>query len=129
MIRHRIAVYGLLALAVLTVFDFLLSVPGLVFSDIDKFDKHVVEVLPDVPSYGTVGYWSDLEGNTAVEQTLLQEYYLTQYALAPRVVVRSIGQNIVITHAHSANSRLPGANLQLVRDYGDGLKIFRKKTQ
>ncbi len=129
MIRHRIAVIGILALAVFTVFDFLLSVPALVFSDIEAFDKHVVEVLPVLPPSGVVGYWSDLEGNPAAQQTVLQEYYLTQYALVPRVVVRGLGQDVVITHAHSAESRLPGANLELAQDFKDGLKVFRKKTK
>ena len=129
MIRHRIAVIGILALAALTVFDFLLSVPALAFPDIEAFDKHVVEVLPVLPPSGIVGYWSDLEGNPAAQQTVLQEYYLTQYALTPRVLVKGLGQDVVITHAHSAESPLPGTNLEVARDFKDGLKVLRKKAK
>jgi hypothetical protein len=131
LIRHRIAVIGILALAAVTVFDFLLSVPALAFPDIEAFDKHVVEVLPVIPPSGAVGYWSDLDGNPNpnAQQTVLQEYYLTQYALVPRVVVKGLGQDVVITHAHSQDSRLPGTNLELARDFKDGIRVLRKKTK
>lgn len=133
MIRHRIAVIGILALAAFSIFDFLLAVPELSFPDIDKYDKHVAELLatPELPPSGIVGYWSDIEGdsNPNMLQEALQEYYLIQYALAPRVVVKSIGQKFVIANTHNKESRLPGANLEIVRDFGTGFKLLRNKVR
>lgn len=125
MTRHRIAVIGILVLAAFPVFDFLLSLPGLNFPDIAGYDKHVAEIAPTLPPFGVVGYWNDSDGSPAEQQ----EYYLLQYALAPRVVVKSLAQPFVVATVHGAQSRPPGANLELVRDFGTGLKVFRTKSK
>ena len=125
MIRHRIAVIVILAAAGFTLFDFLLSLPGLKFPDIAAYDRHVAEIVPALPPSGVVGYWNDQDGSPAEQQ----EYYLLQYALAPRVVVKSLAQQFIVATVHSAESRVPGANLELVRDSGTGLKVYRKKTK
>jgi hypothetical protein len=133
LIRHRIAVIGILAVAAFSIFDFLLAVPALSFPDIDRYDKHVAEIAitPELPPSGIVGYWSDIEGdpNPNLQQEALQEYYLIQYALVPRVVVKGIGQKFVIANTHNKESRLPGANLELVRDFGTGFKVLRNKVR
>jgi hypothetical protein len=115
----------MLALAGFTVFDFLLSMPALSFPDIAAYDKHVEEIVPTLPPSGVVGYWNDNEGSPAEQQ----EYYLLQYALVPRVIVKSLTQPFVIATVHGAQSRVPGANLELVRDFGTGLKVFRTKSK
>jgi hypothetical protein len=115
----------MLALAGFTLFDFLLSLPALSFPDIGAYDKHVAEIVPTLPPSGVVGYWNDQDGTQAEQQ----EYYLLQYALAPRVVVKSLAQQFVVATVHSAQSRVPGANLELVRDFETGLKVFRQKTK
>jgi hypothetical protein len=125
LIRHRIAVIVILAAAGFTLFDFLLSLPGLSFPDIGAADKHFAEVAPTLPPSGVVGYWTDIQGGIAEQQ----EYYLLQYALVPRVIVKSLAQQFVVSSVHSAQSKIPGADLELVRDFESGLKVFRKKTK
>jgi hypothetical protein len=133
LIRHRIAVIVILTAAVLTVFNVLLEVPGLRASGYGV-DTLPAEIAPALPPTGVVGYWSDIEGTPEAEAQVQREYYLIQYALAPRVVVRSLEQEFVIVHAHPDEKRFPrsgmrGANLEMVQDFGHGLKVFRKRAR
>jgi len=93
-------------------------------------DTLVREIAPALPPTGVVGYWSDIDGTPQAEQQVQLEYSLVQYAMAPRVIVRSLDPEYVIVHAHPESS-LPKsgmrANLEMVRDFGTGLKVFRKR--
>ena len=108
-----------------TLSDFLLSLPKLSFPDIAAYDKHVAEIVPTLPPYGVIGYSNDNESPQAAQQ----EYYLLQYALAPRVIVKNLDHPFVIETVHKVQTQPPGANLELVRDFETGLKVFRKKTK
>lgn len=121
MIRTRIAAFGLLAVAVLTIFNLLLDVGALKFSNIDQFDEHLATVRAALPSSGTVGYYTDLPPS----DNALEEYYLIQYSLAPLVVAKSTDPSFVIANIHSQNRNWP-KNLELVRDFGSGIVLLRK---
>lgn len=119
--RNKFAVYGLLAIAVLTIFNLLLDVPSLQFSNIDQFDHHIAQVREALPRAGTVGYYTDLPEN----QNGLEEYYLVQYAMAPVVVAKSVDKDFLIANLHTQKP-LRLAGFDLVRDFGSGIQLLRK---
>jgi hypothetical protein len=123
--RNRIAVFGLLAISVLTVFNLLLDVPHSEFGDIGQFDRGVALLRPTLPQTGVVGFYTDAPAGP----TGLQEYYLTQYALAPLVVVNNTDQKLVVSSTRSPGSRPPNPNLELIRDFKNGMQLFRNKTK
>lgn len=74
-----------------------------------------------LPKTGVVGYLGE-SGDFA-----LGHYYLTQYALVPLVVDHSPKHSIVI--GNYPRSRPPAfpQNLELVRDFGNGVLLFANK--
>lgn len=125
MSRNRIGVFALLAISVLTVFNLLLDVPHSEFGDIGQFDRGVALLRPALPRTGVVGFYTDAPAGA----NALQEYYLTQYALAPLIVLNNTDQKLVVSSTRSAGSRPPNPNLELVRDFRNGMQLFRNKTK
>lgn len=79
-----------------------------------------------LPRFGVIGYLSDEDSYTT---SGMRRYYLTQYALAPRVVSRSTQKELVLGNFKepSAAFELARQNgLRLERDFGGGLMIFRR---
>jgi hypothetical protein len=123
--RSTIAVSGLLALAVLTIYNLLLDSNGLKFSDIARFDRGIAEVRTSLPHAGTIGFYTDEPAGVNARQ----EYYLTQYAVAPVVLENNVDHELVIASVHSAESRINNPNLVLVRDFKNGIQLLRNKTK
>jgi hypothetical protein len=126
--RTGIAVYGLLAIAVLSIFNLLLDIPGQQLPDIARFDTHVAQVRPSLPPTGIIGYYTDFTdppgGTDAV-----REFNLMQYALAPVVIDKSVNQQLVVTSLHNGQNPIPNRNLRLVRDFGSGVELLRNITK
>ena len=125
MSRNRIAVFGLLAVAVLTVFNLLLDVTHSEFGDIGQFDRGVAAVRTALPPAGTVGFFTDAPAGANAQQ----EYYLTQSSLAPVVVVNNTDQKLVVASIRNAATRPPNPNLQLVRDFRNGMQLYRNTSK
>jgi hypothetical protein len=126
--RTKIAVFGLLAIAVLSIFNLLLDIPGLRLPDIGLFDRTVAEARASLPPTGTIGYYTDYTDAPGATDAL-REYHLMQYALAPIVVENSLDQKLVITSLHNPQNPVRNRNLQLVRDFGSGVRLFRNRTK
>jgi hypothetical protein len=123
--RIRIAVIGLLAVAILTIFNFMLDASGMKFPEIGLFDNGISLVRQSLPTSGTVGWYTDAPGGASA----LQEFYLAQYALSPLVVVNNTDQKLVIASIHSAQGKVTDPKLQLVRDFGNGIQLLRNRTK
>ena len=81
-------------------------------------DQRYAEVKTRLPATGVIGYIGE-SGNSSGP-----DYYLTQYALAPRVVDRSTKHAIVIGNfPYSPPSDLP-PNLRLLQDFGNGVLLL-----
>jgi len=126
--RTKIAVFGLLAIVVLSIFNLLLDIPALKPPDITLFDGHVSRVRASLPPSGTIGYYTDFTDPPGGTDAL-REYYLMQYALAPVVVEKSVDQKLVITSLHNSQIPIRNPNLQLVRDFGSGVQLLRNRTK
>ena len=86
-----------------------------------RSDRRFAALKAELPQRGVIGYVGEA-GNLAVG-----DYYLTQYALAPLVVEHSSDQAIVVGNFPSGPAAGLPANLQLTRDFGDGVLLFSNK--
>lgn len=94
----------------------------LVTDDIAKrSDERFAAVKAKLPQQGVVGYVGET-GDLAIA-----DYYLAQYALAPVVVDHSRRHPLVVGNfPNSIPVHFP-SDLQLVRDFGNGVLIFADK--
>jgi hypothetical protein len=100
--------------------------------EISAYDHRFDGVKSLLPSRGVVGYVSDPLSPEAAAQpgdtTALRHfrrYLLAQYALAPRLLVESTRPEFVIGNfARDIPPSDPG--LQVVRDFGNGVVLYRR---
>jgi len=89
-----------------------------------RSDERFAGIKAALPQRGVVGYVGDSPGTFA-------DYYLTQYALAPLVVDYSADHPLVVGNfpkgAQDAARRTVARNLELIRDFGDGVLLFANK--
>jgi hypothetical protein len=123
--RGTIAAFGLLAVAVLTIFNLLLDARSMKFPDVAVFDSGVAQARPLLPPAGVAGFYND----DSASNTAATEYHLTQYALAPLVIENNVDHPLVIASIHNPQSRLTNPNLDLVRDFKNGVQLLRNKTK
>jgi hypothetical protein len=83
-----------------------------------------------LPAKGIVGYFAEPERLDRIKEHR-KHFYLTQYALAPLVVVDNTAPALVVGNFHSAVPELDAADptLVLVRDFGDGALLFRHEPR
>jgi hypothetical protein len=100
----------------------LLDSPGLAYGrhdDVEKrSDQRFAALKQQLPTAGIVGYIGDPADSTP------ENYYLTQYALAPLVVDASIGHKLVVGNFPSGQipASLPG--LREVQNFGHGVVLL-----
>jgi hypothetical protein len=83
-----------------------------------------------LPAHATVGYEADSE-DALTDRQEVRRFYLTQYALAPVIVVAGVDRGLVV-----GNYRDPGTcrickskDFMLAGDFGDGLMLFRRAAR
>ena len=130
MARHQFAVIALLGLAVASIFWILLDVAGAYSHStnsygVDSFENRFGD-LPKAATPNTVfGYVSDNRPDDPSDQA---EYYLTQYTLAPAIVVTTTTEREVVANLHSANpdmKALQARRLMPIRNFGNGIILCR----
>jgi len=84
-----------------------------------RSDQRLAALKATLPGRGVIGYIGE-SGNTGTA-----DYYLTQYALAPLVVEHSPNHALVVGNFPTARPISFPSNLQLVRDFGDGVLLLR----
>jgi hypothetical protein len=102
--------------------------------EITAYEARYQELKHTLPPDSVVGYLSDPvppDLPRSEGRTRFKRFVLTQYALAPVIVVRSTEPDLVVgnfespAHADTASA----FHLTLVRDFGDGVMLFRKTRQ
>lgn len=95
---------------------------------ISTFEMRLDGLRRVMPPRGVIGYLSDPKAPRD-DLAVAAEYYLTQYSLAPVIVVRGADQRFVIGNFH----RLPvdpaqfqPRGLALERDFGEGVVLLRR---
>jgi GT2 family glycosyltransferase len=102
---------------------------------ITSYEDRFRELRPALPPVGRVGYVTDAEIKPAegldAPRLAFKRYLLTQYALVPTIVLPDTQAGLVVGNFEAA--RIPNtkatAGLSLVRDYGNGVMLFRSQAQ
>ena len=94
--------------------------------EIALFEKRFSELKSILPPQSIIGYASD-ENSEACKVDTLKTFYLTQYVLAPVIVVKS-KQELLIGNSCQETTDIEkskNADLVVIKDFGNGLKLFR----
>ena len=92
--------------------------------DLERYENHLRLVKASLPNNATVGYVSDMKGEA--------EFYLAEYALTPVILVRTAHRPFVIgnfTNMDAAHQTAEASNLKLMKDFGQGLMLFRNDRE
>lgn len=86
-----------------------------------------------LPKRGVVGYMTDQRPEDIFSDDYeIQKFYLTRYALSPVIVANDIGREFVVGNFHKGipqEKDLSNSGLVIVRDFGDGAILFKRKAE
>jgi glycosyltransferase involved in cell wall biosynthesis len=96
-----------------------------------RYDRRLQELRAMLPKSGEVRYVTDAPPLNSIEAPeLVTRYYATQYALVPLVLSLDSDTDLVVGNfVDPAAIEDRTQNLQLVKDFGDGLMLLRKKQR
>ncbi len=83
-----------------------------------RSDQRFSSLKTALPQQGVIGYVGE-PGDSAVP-----DYYLAQYALAPRVIEHSPNHPLVVGNFPTSPPNFPSGNLRLIKDFGNGVLLF-----
>lgn len=96
---------------------------------IRRFEE--IKKLITINNYATVGYISNKNvTNLLSDFEYARQLYLTQYALAPVLVVNSLDKNITVGNFETASSKEISSRIKdfiVIKDFGNGVMLLRKK--
>ena len=92
---------------------------------ITSYEGRYRELRQALPRQGIIGYVSGTEQFGTEE---FKRFLLTEYALAPLVLIRDSTPDLVVGNFHPDRvpAEPPSPDLRLVRDFGDGVWLLRK---
>lgn len=97
---------------------------------ITRYELRFSALKRALPVRGVVGYTSGLPAEEFVSEDF-KRFLLTEYALAPLIIVNDTTPQLVIGNFDPERIRtvptVPG--LETVRDFGDGLRLLRKVSR
>ncbi len=136
--RVKLGIMLLILFALLSNLQLLkqVSAYGLKFMGRDRitlYEKRFDDLKKILPSHGVVGYISDkqIEGTNG-DVGALSDYYLAQYALSPVIVIKSPEPSLVVGNFRVNGTTLNisiNRNLILVKDFGNGVMLFRNQAK
>ena len=90
------------------------------------YEKKFIGLKEFLGNHLVVGYVSDYDDNSDEDGIA---YTMTQYVLAPIILVRGIKRNFIIGNFHSVKPNIKAyekENLSLIRDFGNGVILFER---
>ena len=101
--------------------------------EISAYERRFQELRSVLPARGVVGYLGHPEPTGATPREAdaaallhFRRYLLAQYALAPVLLIESSGPELVVGNFDPAALPPAPAGLRVVRDFGNGLVLFRR---
>lgn len=94
---------------------------------ITRYERRFHGLRRALPARGVIGYVSGA-GPEGFKTEDFRRFLLTEYALAPLVLINDTAPELIVGNftPDSAPSAPPAPDLQLVRDFGDGVWLLRK---
>jgi len=95
---------------------------------VSQYELRIKELSAYLPKTGTVGYLSDLSPfDPSSTAQISEEYFRTQYGLAPLVLNPGKTEEIIVAKfVDPAKAAALTQDLDLIKDFGGGLMLFRK---
>ena len=95
---------------------------------VTEFDGRFAVLRGMLPPKGIIGYMTDPD-TTPADTNARAEYYLTQYALAPVLVVNSSQQRFVVGNFHRAvtTGGLRDRGFKSLREFGNGIVLLENE--
>ena len=93
---------------------------------ITKYEKRFSEIKAYLPNHAVVGYISDYDKKSAKDG---QAYNMTQYVLAPTIVVRGLKRKFIVGNFQGSQPDVKAyekENISLIRDFGNGVVLFER---
>ena len=90
------------------------------------YEERFIELKEFLHNHLVVGYVSDYDDNSDEDGIA---YSMTQYVLAPTILVRGKKRNFIVGNFHSAKPNIKAyekENLSLYRDFGNGVILFER---
>ena len=102
--------------------------------EVSRYEARFGSLKRVLPGHGVVGYVSDndpvarSDAASAQARRAFKRYLMTQYALIPLVVLRSVEADLVVGDFETPTSMgaPPPAGFVMVKDFGDGVVLFRR---
>jgi hypothetical protein len=112
------------------------AAPGRLRQDeISAYELRFKELRATLPSQGVVGYIGSPDpagtatGDANAAALLhFRRYLLAQYTLAPLVIVEDAASELVIGNFEPGVAPPPPAGLELIRDFGGGILLYRRSA-
>lgn len=98
---------------------------------ISQYERRFEGLKKILPTHGVVGYLSHRQAQDIRFDAGTAEFYLTQYALAPLIVMYSPERDLVIGNFGASRvdpEIFEDRDLTLIKDFGNGVMLFRHKT-
>lgn len=102
---------------------------SLIKNEVTMHEDRFVILKKILPPQSVVGYITDQQtGNSVKEYYAVKEYYLTQYALSPIIIVNEKSRHLVIGNFHEPiNNVLKDTNLILFKEFDNGVMLFKNE--
>ncbi|SRR6266699_5040631 len=99
-------------------------------SDVHISEERVQTLRPDLPSHGAIGYVGDEVLPNTDTNPYYHEFFHIQYAVAPVILVDSQQYPLVLGDFHQPVNfeRMAKLKLALVKDYGNGVMLFKRSN-
>jgi hypothetical protein len=94
--------------------------------DVSAYQRRLEVLRPALPTRGVVGYLGDPDPNGEGALEHFRRYLLAQYSLAPLLVVENLEPEFVVGNFHPGTTPAAPPGFRLVRNFGDGLVLFRQ---
>jgi hypothetical protein len=134
--RAKLALHVLIALALLSQVYFATrnapSHASALTSEIARYHQRFEGARRMLPPQGRVGYIGDTDNPLQDASPARRAFYLTQYVLSPIVVSSGTEPPLVIGNFRETGSlaiRLESKGLVLIKDFGDGVQLFRHREE
>ncbi len=100
---------------------------------ITQYENRFKELKKELPSWGTVGYISDIPSKQLLKDTKATvNYFLTEYAVSPVVVDNSQNHPIIIgnfQHKLTDTTVSETSKFILKKDFGNGVVLFNNENK
>ncbi|HEU0123278.1 MAG TPA: hypothetical protein VFQ91_22305 [Bryobacteraceae bacterium] len=96
---------------------------------VTAFDSRFQQLRAMLPPKGIIGYITD-PGVSATDVNANAEFYLTQYALAPLIVVNSTTPRYLVGNFHhlTTTGSLRDKGYRLIKEFGNGIALLENEN-